>query len=133
MSLQAGQHALAKWGQSWYEVAVLVDHGYRCQVKHHQFGTWSVSNDELALMRSDFEQLHTHVAAPADRGDVELNGPDFADIPDKTYFKCIEEAHRIASPRLRNDQEVGEAMQSAKNRFYATYSNQMGERYDEQN
>jgi hypothetical protein len=48
MPLQAGQHALAKWGQSWYEIEVLVDHGYRCQVKHHQFGTWSVSNDELA-------------------------------------------------------------------------------------
>ena len=35
MSLQAGQHALAKWGQSWYEVEVLVDHGYRCQVEQH--------------------------------------------------------------------------------------------------
>jgi hypothetical protein len=102
-------------------------------VKHHQFGTWSVSNDELALVRSDFEQLCTHLTATADRGDVELNGPDFADIPDKTYLKRIEGAHRIASPRLRNDHEVGEAMQSTRIRFYATYSNQMGECYDEQN
>jgi hypothetical protein len=88
-------------------------------VKHHQFGTWSVSNDELALVRSDFEQLCTHLTATADRGDVELNGSDFADIPDKTYLKRIEGAHRIASPRLRNDHEVGEAMQSTKIRFYA--------------
>jgi hypothetical protein len=49
------------------------------------------------------------VTATADRGDVELNGV-FADITDR-YFKCIEEAHRIASPRLRSEQEVDEAMQ----------------------
>ena len=35
-------------------------------MKHHQFGTWSVSNDELALVRSDFEVLPTHLTAPED-------------------------------------------------------------------
>ena len=78
-------------------------------VKHHQFGIWSVSNDELVLVRSDVEQLRHHLTVPVDRGDLELKGPGLSDLSDK-YSKCTEEAHRIASTRLRNDQEVGEAM-----------------------
>ena len=73
---------------------------------------WSViglgdgaSPAKLALVPSDFELLRTHLTGPADSSNVELNEPDFLDVPDK-YSKCTEEAHRMASPRLRNDEEI---------------------------
>ena len=114
------------------------DRVHECVVNHTRFGQWYVSNNQLALFRSDIHRpsqvVQDEVIANADQIPVsgELaemleNGDDDLTLNNMTFCESsvsiserLVEACEIASSRLRNDKEVDEALASAKKCFSAT-------------
>ena len=129
---------------------VLQDRVHECVVNHTRFGQWYVSNNQLALFRSDIHRpsqvVQDEVIADADQIPASGELAEILEIGDDnltlntmpfcegsvSYSERLVEARKIASPWPRNDKEVDEALASAKKRFFATYANKVGEQYDEE-
>ena len=73
---------------------------------------------------------HMQVETVFQPRELDLNGPDFAE-GHRSYEQCVAEAHRIASPRARSEDEAREVLESVKSRFYAAHANKIAENQDE--